>query len=224
VGILKINLTPASGSTSDKRLVWNSSDKIVKIITETAGGTTAYSGLTGLPNLGLYETVSNFNGYSGTTVPNTYETKSAINTYTGTTVPNLLNSKLNTSIYQTYTGTTVPNLLNSKLNTSIYQTYTGTTIPSLLYLSNVSLTGNTTLNASHDGKIIECNGTFTVTFPNNLSNGFAVIISNVGTGTITLAANGTLQGLGTKITEQYTGAMVYNRGSNVWLAIGNLTT
>ena len=48
-------------------------------------------------------------------------------------------------------------------------------------------------------------------------------IVNVGSGTITLAASTTLQGEGTQLETQYTGAVVYHRGSNVWLAMGKLT-
>jgi hypothetical protein len=77
--------------------------------------------------------------------------------------------------------------------------------------------------AGDEGKIIECSGTFTVTFPNSLDTGFQVTIVNIGSGTITLAASTTLQGVGTQLATQYTGAVVYHRGSNVWLAMGKLT-
>jgi hypothetical protein len=77
--------------------------------------------------------------------------------------------------------------------------------------------------AADNCKIIECSGTFTVTFPDGLDSGFQVTISNVGSGTITLAAATTLQGEGTQLATQYTGAVVYHRGSNVWLAMGKLT-
>lgn len=73
------------------------------------------------------------------------------------------------------------------------------------------------------GKIIECSGTFSVTFPNGLDTGFQVTVVNVGAGVITLAASTTLQSDGTQLETQYTGASVYHRGSNVWLALGRLT-
>jgi hypothetical protein len=77
--------------------------------------------------------------------------------------------------------------------------------------------------AGDAGKTIECSGTFTVTFPNGLDTGFQVTIVNVGAGVITLSAATTLQGVGTQLATQYTGAVVYHRGSNVWLAMGKLT-
>lgn len=78
--------------------------------------------------------------------------------------------------------------------------------------------------AGDEGKIIECDGTFTVTFPDSLDAGFQVTIVNVGSGTITLAAATTLVGEGTLLETQYTGAVVYHRGSDVWLAMGKLTS
>ncbi len=88
----------------------------------------------------------------------------------------------------------------------------------------ISINTTTTLNATHAGKIIECNGTFTLTLPNSMNTGMQVDIVNIGTGTITLAASTTLQSSGTKLVTQYTGASVYHRGSNIWLAVGRLTT
>lgn len=79
------------------------------------------------------------------------------------------------------------------------------------------------LAAEDAGKIVECGGTFTITLPNGLDAGFQATIVNVGSGTITLAAATTLQGAGTMLATQYTGAVVYHRGSNIWLAMGRLT-
>ena len=58
-----------------------------------------------------------------------------------------------------------------------------------------------------------------------MATGMKVDIVNVGTGTITLAASTTLQSKNskTKLETQYGGASVYHRGSNVWLAVGDLT-
>jgi hypothetical protein len=72
-------------------------------------------------------------------------------------------------------------------------------------------------------RIIECSGTFSVTFPDGLDAGFQVTIVNVGVGVITLAAATTLEGEGTQLATSKTGAVVYHRGSNVWLAMGKLT-
>lgn len=98
---------------------------------------------------------------------------------------------------------------------------------SILNLQNQPITGLTalaTLDATFAGKIVEANGTFTITLPNSMSTGMWVDIVNVGTGTITLAASTTLQSSGTKLATQYTGASCYHRGSNVWIAVGKLTT
>jgi hypothetical protein len=90
--------------------------------------------------------------------------------------------------------------------------------------SIVSVTGTTTLDSTHQNKIIEASGTFTITLPNSMPTGYRVDIVNVGAGTITLAASTTLQSDGTKLATQYTGASAYHRGSNVWIAVGKLTT
>ncbi|MCB9813261.1 MAG: hypothetical protein H6772_02530 [Pseudomonadales bacterium] len=81
------------------------------------------------------------------------------------------------------------------------------------------------VQASDRAKTIEANGTFTITFPDGLATGFQVVIVNVGSGTITLSAATSLQSAGgaTTITSQYSGAVVYHRGTNIWLAMGNLS-
>lgn len=82
-----------------------------------------------------------------------------------------------------------------------------------------------TLAAGDEAKIIECDGTFTITLPNGLDAGFQVVIVNVGSGTITLSAATTLQSkdAATQLANQYGLATVYHRGSNVWLAAGDLS-
>ena len=86
-------------------------------------------------------------------------------------------------------------------------------------------TSTYTVVATDNNKIIECNGTFTVTLPNSLGTGFQVTIVNVGTGVITLAASTTLssKSSNTKLASQWVGATAYHRGSNVWVAMGDLT-
>ena len=86
-------------------------------------------------------------------------------------------------------------------------------------------TSTYTVVAGDNNKIIECNGTFTVTLPNSLAAGFQVTIVNVGTGVITLAASTTLYSKSSnkKLASQWIGATAYNRGSNVWVAMGDLT-
>lgn len=87
----------------------------------------------------------------------------------------------------------------------------------------VAVSAGRDLATTDAGKILECNGTFTLTCPNGLDAGFQCALVNVGSGTITIAAATTLQSDGTQLATQYTGATVYHRGSNVWLAMGRLT-
>jgi hypothetical protein len=88
----------------------------------------------------------------------------------------------------------------------------------------LSKSGAYSLAAGDEAKIIECDGTFTVTLPNGLDAGFQAVIVNVGTGVITLAAATTLQSKDAAVTlaAQYAAAAVYHRISNVWLAFGGL--
>ena len=50
-------------------------------------------------------------------------------------------------------------------------------------------------------------------------------LGEVGTGTISLSATTTLQSknAATDLANQYGAATVYHRGSNVWIAIGDLS-
>ena len=94
---------------------------------------------------------------------------------------------------------------------------------------NATILGKSTgyqLTEADNNKIIECDGTFTITLPNSLSTGFQAVVVNVGTGTITIAAATTLQSKDskTKLASRYGAASVYHRGSNVWLAFGDLST
>lgn len=86
-------------------------------------------------------------------------------------------------------------------------------------------TGAYQLVSGDNNKIIECDGTFTITLPNGLDTGFQAIIVNVGAGVITIAASTTLQSKdgNTKLSSQYGAASVYHRGSNVWVAMGDLS-
>ena len=89
----------------------------------------------------------------------------------------------------------------------------------------VTLTGNTTLNATYADKLIEANGTFTITLPDGMVTGMRLDIINVGAGAITLAATTTLntKAGNKRLVTQWVGASAYHRGSNVWVAVGDLT-
>ena len=87
-----------------------------------------------------------------------------------------------------------------------------------------SLSSLCTIDATFAGKIIEANGTFTITFPNSMCTGMMVDVINIGTGAITLAASTTMcaKGGNCRILTCWAGASVYHRGSNVWVAVGDL--
>lgn len=89
----------------------------------------------------------------------------------------------------------------------------------------LSKSGAYPLAAGDEAKIIECNGTFTITLPNGLDTGFQAVIVNIGTGVITLAATTTLTTKDSAVTlaSQYGAATVYHAGSNVWRAFGDLS-
>ena len=90
----------------------------------------------------------------------------------------------------------------------------------------VSLTASTILDNTYANKIIEIDstGATTITLPSGMTTGMQVSIVNVNTGDVTIAAQGTLQGIGTILATQYTKAEAYHRGSDVWLITGTLTT
>src|ERR1035437_5773773 len=106
---------------------------------------------------------SNFNTFSGTTLPANYYSKTQINTYTGAT-NTLIGNRLLTSSFNTYSGNTntaiglklaktdfntytnaTNTLISNRLLTSNFNTFTGTTLGSLYYNKTQinSYSGNT---------------------------------------------------------------------------------
>jgi len=97
--------------------------------------------------------VTDFNYYSGTTVPVTYLSIDNFNTFTGTTLPANYYSKTEIN---TYTGATdtrlntiddeitfISGITDTKLDASIFNTYTGNTVSNEIFLTH---TGGTELN------------------------------------------------------------------------------
>jgi hypothetical protein len=87
-----------------------------------------------------------------------------------------------------------------------------------------------TFGSADQGKILEFNGTFTVTVPPeatfNYSTGSVLNLLNVGTGTITIAGGTavTVNGNpGLKLSSQWSGASIVKRSSNTWVAVGDLS-
>ena len=92
-------------------------------------------------------------------------------------------------------------------------------------LTIISTGASYTLLEADNGKMIEFTGSGTLTMPNGLSTGYQVSVMNMGSAiTVTLSATTTLYTKGSKvtITSQYAGASIYHKGSNVWIAMGDL--
>ena len=147
------------------------------------------------------------------------------NVYTGDT-ETALNAKASETDLQLVSGVTTTNANNISNNaTGITANTASIETKADLSISIVSITGATTLDSTHNGKMIECDGTFTLTLPTGVVDGWNVSITNVGSGTITLDALGTLQtkGSATDIADQYAGVTAYHRGSNIIIAVGDLS-
>ena len=87
-----------------------------------------------------------------------------------------------------------------------------------------------TLANGDQGKLLQFNGTFTVTVPTDATydfeNGTVINILNIGTGTITTAGAGgvTLNGNpGLKLNGQWSGASFIKRTDNTWVIVGDLS-
>ena len=87
-----------------------------------------------------------------------------------------------------------------------------------------------TLANGDQGKLLQFNGTFTVTVPADstydFEDGTVINILNVGSGTITTAGAGgvTLNGNpGLKLNGQWSGATFVKRASDTWVIVGDLS-
>lgn len=89
----------------------------------------------------------------------------------------------------------------------------------------ISKTAAYTLAETDNGNIIECNGTFTITLPAGLSDGFQVALVNTGTGTITLAGDGTstVNAKALTLSNQWGAATAYRKTGDVYVAFGDLS-
>lgn len=89
----------------------------------------------------------------------------------------------------------------------------------------VSVSSSRNIASTDAGKILECNGTITLTGDNSLPAGTQVTVVNVGTGTVTLAAT-TLRSRGGRnnLSQQWAAATMYHRGSGEWVTAGDLST
>lgn len=87
-----------------------------------------------------------------------------------------------------------------------------------------------TFGSADQGKILEFNGTFTVTVPPestyNYATGSVLNLLNIGSGTITIAGGAGVTvngGPGLKLSTQWAGASIVKRSTNTWVAVGNLS-
>ena len=97
--------------------------------------------------------ITDFNTFSGTTLPNNYYNKTEINTFTGTTLPNTYYNKTEINSYTGDTDTRLDTIESNitglsattatKLDTAVFSAYTGTTAPNEIFLIH---TGGTELN------------------------------------------------------------------------------
>ena len=126
----------------------------------------------------------------------------------------------NESNISTNTGNISTNTSNISANT----TAIGTKVDKTTGVRSVTAAGD--VNDNDNNNVIEVSGTFSLNFPDGLVAGLTVTIVNVGTGTVTLTAagTGTIVGKGalTINSEQYSAVTVYARGTDSYVAVGDL--
>ena len=88
-------------------------------------------------------------------------------------------------------------------------------------ISNKS--SNYTVSLLNSNALLDCTGTITITFPDNLDNGFTCSVINSGTGIVTLDASNLLTtDASVDLVARYAGATAVHKGSGTWYAWGNL--
>jgi len=114
--------------------------------------------------------------------------------------------------------------LTGILGTAGTQPAAQTALGALLGAGVVTRSVAYTVVGADRGKIISCNGSFTVglTAASTLGAGFAIAVSNVGTGTITIDPNGTetINGAATYTLAANASVIVACSGSN-WIVTGD---
>ena len=95
-----------------------------------------------------------------------------------------------------------------------------------LDVSVESETSGVTVDDSYSGKIVNLNGTFTVTLPTGLRVGWNALFVNIGTGTVTFAA-GAGATLNTKnsnvLLAQDEGVTIYRQAADTYRGVGGLS-
>jgi hypothetical protein len=91
-------------------------------------------------------------------------------------------------------------------------------------LTNInSVSSDYTVQNNDNNNTIYANGSLTITLDGSVSQGLRTQVVNKGVGTITFQATGTLDGVGTQITNQYDSVEVIHDGSGNWTVLGPLT-
>ncbi len=118
---------------------------------------------------------------------------------------------------------------SSASTTYLTQASASTTYESKVLDIVAAKTSAYTFASGDENKIIELNGTFTVTIPPdstfNFPIGTYINILQITSGTITIAggAGVTVNGApGLKLNSQWSGASIVKRSSNTWVAVGDL--
>jgi len=123
--------------------------------------------------------------------------------------------------------TSLRNFLAGLLGTDENNKVAALTALGALMNSGLTKTGAYTVVAADKGKVIRCNGTFTlsITAAATLADGFAFAVLNEGTGTITIDPNGSelIDGATTKALAAGKLAIVYCNGSS-FTTVGSIAT
>jgi len=109
--------------------------------------------------LNLKMNITDFNNFTGTTLPANYYNKTEINTYTGAT-DTLIGTKLDTTDFNTFTGTTLPANYYNKTEINTYTGATDTRIDNIEAITANALTGATN-GLSTIGRVVELGGGLT---------------------------------------------------------------
>jgi hypothetical protein len=143
---------------------------------------------------------------------------------------NYLTKSSASTTYLTQTaGSAVYLTKESASTTYLTQSSASTTYQNNILNIVAAKTSAYTFSSGDENKIIELNGTFTVTIPPdstfNFPIGTYINILQIASGTITIAGGVgvTVNGApGLKLNSQWSGASIVKRSSNTWVAVGDL--
>jgi hypothetical protein len=135
--------------------------------------------------------------------------------------PRMINPEKLLSINNTIVNTslTAENTISNFLQTTDL-TVTDEVVTNFL---TTTITSDYVLNESDKSKIFHVDTTttplITISFPDNLTNGYNVGLVNIGTGTVLLSTDGSFNSPGTTNTAQYTSMLIY-KTDNEFYGVG----